>query len=101
MAVIVIQHPITDFAAWKQAFDSDPLGRARGGVIRHTVLRAADDPNQVAIHLEFASREQAEKFLPPLREMWRRVGERIGFGGVEGVQARILDVVESVDYPRT
>jgi hypothetical protein len=96
--MLVIQHPVADFQAWKQAFDSDPVGRARNGVTRHTIYRPADDPNYVVVSLEFSSLEQAQQFLPALRELWRRAGDKIGFGGSEGVQARILDEVERVDY---
>lgn len=98
MSMLVIQHCVTDFQAWKQAFDGDPIGRAQNGVIRHAIYRSSDDPNDVIVNLEFSSREQAEKFLTKLRELWRRVGDRIGFGGAEGVQARIVDVVERIDY---
>ncbi len=94
MAMIVIQHPIKDFQAWKQAFDNDPLGRAKHGVMRHAIYRAADDPDLVIVNLEFATREQADRFLPMLRQMWDRVGGGLGFGSAQGVQARILDEVE-------
>jgi hypothetical protein len=39
----VIQHPVADFQAWKTAFDSDPVGRARNGVTRHPIYRPADE----------------------------------------------------------
>jgi hypothetical protein len=95
--MIVIQHPVADFQAWKKAFDSDPLGRARSGVTRHTIYRAADDPNYVVVNLEFASLEHAQKYMPALRALWGRVGDKMGFGGT-GPQARILDETESVNY---
>ena len=98
MSMLVIQHPVTDFQAWKKAFDSDPVGRAKNGVTRHAIYRPADDPKYVVVNLEFSSRGQAEKFLPKLRELWRRVGDKIGLGNAEAVQARILDEVERVDY---
>ena len=93
MSILVIQHPIADFPAWKKAFDSDPAGRAEHGVIRHAIFRAVDDPRQVIINLEFRSREQAQAFLdlPALRAAWQ------GFG-VEELQTRILDEVENVPY---
>ena len=74
------------------------VGRAKNGVTRHAIYRSADDRSQVIVHLEFASLEQAQKFLPVLRELWRRVGDKIGFGNAEGVQAHILDEIERVDY---
>jgi len=98
VAMLVIQHPVADFSGWKKAFDSDPLGRARNGVIRYAIYRPDDDPNYVVVNLEFSRLEQAQAFLPVLREMWGRVGPNIGFGGPEGVQARVLDEVERVEY---
>lgn len=97
MPIVVIQHPVADFQSWKKAFDSDPLGRAKSGVTRHTIYRPADNPSFIVVNLEFASLEQAQKFLPTLQEMWRRVGDRIGFGA-EGPTARILEEVERQEY---
>ncbi len=96
-SMIVLQHPVADFDAWKQAFDGDPVGRAQGGVTRHAIYRPADDPRSVVVNLEFGTRQQAEAFLPALQALWQRVGDRIGFDAA-GVQARIVDEVERVDY---
>lgn len=111
MAILVIQHPVKDFQAWKKAFDSDPAGRAKNGVIRHAIYRPHDDSNYVVVNLEFSSREQAQKFLdqPALRQAWKGfLGldfETLGGGshlrsrlGAEQFQARILDETERVDY---
>ena len=111
MSVLVIQHPVKDFQAWKKAFDSDPAGRARNGVIRHAIYRPHSDPNYVIVSLEFTSREQAQKFLDlsTLRQAWRGfLGvdfETLGSGshlqsrlGAEQFQARILDEIERIDY---
>ena len=93
MSVLVIQHPVADFPAWKRAFDNDPAGRAEHGVTRHSIYRPADAPDNVVINLEFPSLTLAQEFLelPALRAAWK------GFG-VEDLQTRILDEVESVDY---
>jgi hypothetical protein len=96
--VLVIQHAVGDYEGWKRSFDADPLGRAKNGVVRHVVYRSASAPTQIVIHLEFGSSEQAQAFLQKLQEMWRRVGDRIGFGGAEGVRTMIIDEVERVDY---
>ena len=63
MAILRIEHPVPDFDAWKAAFDSDPVGRQRGGVRRYRVLRPVDDPNFVLVDLEFDSSSEAESFL--------------------------------------
>jgi len=111
MSVLVIQHPVKDFQAWKKAFDSDPAGRAKNGVIRHAIYRPHDDPNYVIVSLEFSSHEEAQKFLdlPTLRQAWKGfLGldfETLGAGshlrsrrGAEQFQARIFDEIERIDY---
>jgi hypothetical protein len=98
MATIYIQHRVANYDGWKQAFDRDPMGRAQHGVVRHSIHRPVDAPDQVVIQLQLRTREQAETLLTALRAMWARVGSDIGFGP-DGVQARILDDVEAMEYP--
>ena len=92
MTILQIEHRVRDFDAWKQAFDSDPVGRKEGGVLRYRVARTADDPNHVLIELEFDEPSKAEAFRARLRELWGRVGTDLG---LESPQARIVDVVET------
>lgn len=50
-----------DFDAWKQQFDSDPLGRkqvAKG----HSMLRGVDNPSQIFVRVEFDSVDDARSF---------------------------------------
>jgi hypothetical protein len=56
MYILWIEHPVSDYDAWKAAFDSDPIGRECSGVRRYRILRATDDPNYVMIDLEFDNR---------------------------------------------
>jgi ribosomal protein L35AE/L33A len=58
-----IEHPVPDYGAWKQAFDSDPVGREEAGVRRYRVSRAVDDPNYVMVDLEFDTTSEAEALL--------------------------------------
>jgi hypothetical protein len=95
MPILQIEHKVRDFDAWKEAFDSDPVGREQGGVRRYRIARAADDPNQVLIELEFDSQGEAETFRTGLQELWGRVGDSLG---MEGPQARIVDTVETKSY---
>ena len=81
--------------AWKQAFDSDPVGRQQGGVRRYRVLRPTDDPNHVLVDLEFDGSSEAEAFRSNLRELWSRVE---GDLGLESHQARIFEDVETKEY---
>ena len=39
MYMLQIEHPVPDFDGWKQAFDSDPVGREKLGVRRYRILR--------------------------------------------------------------
>jgi heme-degrading monooxygenase HmoA len=111
VSMLVIQHPVRDFQAWKKAFDSDPAGRTKNGVTRHAIYRPHDDPNYVVVTLEFSSREQAQAFLdhPAMRQAWKSFlgleAETLPGGshlrsrlGAEHFQARILDEIERVDY---
>ena len=55
-----------DFDAFKQQFDSDPLGRrqvAKG----HTMLRGVDNPNEIFLRVEFDSVEDARSFQQKVR----------------------------------
>lgn len=92
MALLLIEHSVQDFDAWKQIFDQDPVGRERHGVRRYSIYRPVDDPEYVVVSLEFSSPDVASQFVkePALREAWKRAG-------VEP-KARILDEVEAVAY---
>ncbi len=93
-AILRIQHPVVDYAAWKAAFDRDPIGRAASGVRRHQIQRAIDDPNYVLIDLEFDSHSQAQAALAALRQVWDRVAGTL----VASPQARIVEPVETKQY---
>jgi hypothetical protein len=89
MFVLHIEHPVPDFTAWKQAFDSDPVGRKRSGVIRYQITRPIDNPNYAIIDLEFATVREAEGLLAAMRQVWGRVqGSLIG-----NPQTRISEVM--------
>jgi hypothetical protein len=93
MIVLQIEHAVTNFDGWKQAFDSDPVGRQRMGVQRYRIMRPRDDPNFAIIELEFATAPQAEALLAAMREVWGRVQGTL----IRSPQARIIEIVESVE----
>lgn len=95
MTILQIEHATGDYDRWKQAFDSDPVGREQGGVRRYRIMQRADDPNYVVVDLEFESRDQAEAFQTALRGLWSRVGSELG---LERPQGRILEEAESKQY---
>ena len=94
MPILHIEHPVPSFEGWKQAFDSDPVGRERSGVRRYQILRSMDDPNYVMIDLEFDTKAEAEALLAAMRAVWGRVEGSI----MMNPQARIVEVVERKEY---
>jgi hypothetical protein len=95
MLTLRIEHQVADFDAWKQAFESDPVGRERSGVRRYSISRVVDDPNYVMIDLDFDSRSEAEGLLAAMRDVWGVVEPA---GLVVGPQARIVQTVETKEY---
>ena len=94
MVTLRIEHPVPDYATWKQAFDSDPVGRQRSGVRRFQILRSLDDSNFVMIDLDFDTKGEAEALLAAMREVWGRVQGTVMWNP----QARIVEVVETKDF---
>jgi hypothetical protein len=94
MHILQIEHPVPNFDGWKQAFDSDPVGRKQGGVRRYRVLRPADDPNYAIIELEFDDADTADAFLVRLRELWSRVEGTV----MTNPRARVVEVVSTTEY---
>lgn len=67
MNTLRIEHPITEFTVWKEAFDRFAEMRRAGGVRSHVVRRPVDDPHYVIAELDFDSVGEAEAFLELLR----------------------------------
>ena len=55
-----------DFDAFKQQFDSDPLGRKQAAK-GHTLLRGIDNPNEMFLRVEFDSADAAKSFQEKVR----------------------------------
>jgi heme-degrading monooxygenase HmoA len=74
--VIIVQHRVRDFDAWKPVFDEHGDVRRRYGATGHEIYRGIEDPNEVTIVNHFASKEQAETFAadPSLKEAMARAG---------------------------
>lgn len=94
MYILRIEHPVPNFEGWKQAFESDPVGREASGVRRYQILRAVDNPSYVLIDLEFDTVNQAEALLAAMRNVWGRVEGTI----MMNAQARIVERVETKEY---
>ena len=74
--IIIVQHTVRDFEAWKQVFDEHEAVRRRHGATGHQLYRSADDPNEVTVVNQFPTREQAEAFAtdPSLKVAMERGG---------------------------
>ena len=66
MAIVLMNFEVDDFDAWKQMFDEDPAGRAKGGATSHMISRAVDNPNEGFVRVEFPSVDQAKAFREKL-----------------------------------
>lgn len=94
MYTLQIEHPVPNFEGWKKAFDSDPLGRRRGGVLRHKISRKVDDPKYVIIELAFNKLSEAERFLISLQKLWGKVEGTV----MNNPNARLVEEIESKEY---
>ena len=62
MATMFIRHTISDYKAWRKAYDeAAPLQKAKG-VTAQAVYQAADNPNDITVTHEFGSVEAAQAF---------------------------------------
>ncbi|HEV7189008.1 MAG TPA: hypothetical protein VGN28_14025 [Blastococcus sp.] len=62
MTTLHIEHPVTDFIAWRTAFDGFAARRAQGGVTAERIQRPVDDDHYVLVDLDFPTRDHAERF---------------------------------------
>ena len=62
MFTLSIEHAISDFPTWKQAFDRFSEAREQAGVLSHRIRRPVGDPHYVLIELDFEAQELAEGF---------------------------------------
>ena len=74
--IIMVQHTVSDYDAWKAVFDEHQAVRTRHGATGHLLYRGANDPNEVTVINQFPSREQAEAFAadPSLKDAMERGG---------------------------
>ncbi len=91
MYMLRIEHPVPNYAGWKQAFDSDPVDRKKSGVRRYRILRSVDDPNYVLIDLEFDTIREAEALLTAMRGVWARVEGKI----MMNPKTQIVEILET------
>jgi hypothetical protein len=93
MTTLHIEHPITDFATWKAAFDRHAPLREQSGVRGHRIQRPLGDDHYVVIDLDFETSPEAEAFLELLRtRVWSSPANSPALVG--SPQAKILESAE-------
>jgi hypothetical protein len=70
MIVLQIEHNVSSYDGWKNAFDNDPINRKKSGVKRYQVYQSVEDPNYVVIDLYFDSLEESAGALNALQKLW-------------------------------
>jgi hypothetical protein len=94
MNTLRIEHPVTDYATWKGAFDRFAGLRAEAGVQSHRISQPVDDNSYVTIDLDFGAPEQAQRFLVVLRErVWSNPENSPALAG--DPVTRILEIVDA------
>jgi len=98
MATLHIEHPITDFGAWKAAFDRFAEARVKSGVRGHRIMRPVDDSHYVVVDLDFQTVGQAQEFLDFLQtKVWTSAQNAPALDGTP--QTRILQLADSTPAP--
>ncbi len=62
MATLLIEHSISDFDTWHEAFDRFAEQRKQGGVVNERIMQPVEDPHFVFVDLEFETRDAAARF---------------------------------------
>lgn len=90
MFTLSIEHAISDFPTWKQAFDRFAEAREKAGVRGHRIRRPVDDAHYLVIDLDFNARDAADTFRQFLHNViWANPGASPGLVGTP--ETRILE----------
>jgi len=76
MVTVVVQHVCKDYDAWRPVFDEHATSRSGHGCKGEQVYRSVDDPNAVAVVMEWPSTDAAQGFMsdPSLADAMQRGG---------------------------
>lgn len=93
MPTLHIEHPISDYPTWRQAFDRLADYRKEAGVLAHRVQQPVGEPTFVVIDLDFGSLSEAEAFLEFLQtKVWANPASSPALRGAP--QTRILEAAD-------
>jgi hypothetical protein len=93
MIVLQIEHNVSSYDGWKNAFDNDPIDRKKSGVKRYQVYQSVEDPNYVVIDLYFDSLEESAGALNALQKLWAKVQGTV----MVNPKARMLNIRETIE----
>lgn len=76
MTTVAVRHKVADYDAWRVVYDEHGAVRKQHGSTGATVLRDAEDPNEVLILTHWPSITEARAFAddPSLAEAMGRAG---------------------------
>jgi hypothetical protein len=71
-----IRHPVNDYNEWRVVYDAFAPEQQAGGVQAEEVYCSADDRNDVTVTHDFATIEEAKRFVenPLLKDTMQRAG---------------------------
>jgi len=82
MITLHIEHPITDYVTWRNAFDAFAQARNGAGVIGERIARPVDDPCYIVVALDFDTTERAMAFRQFLEtQVWSSPTASPGLNG--------------------
>jgi heme-degrading monooxygenase HmoA len=76
MPYVLVRHKVQDYAKWKPVFDEHGVARKASGSKGGQLFRNADDPNDLAILLEWDDVKKARQFVQSeeLKQAMQRAG---------------------------
>jgi hypothetical protein len=96
MTTLRIEHEISDYKIWKNAFDSFAAARTQAGVDSVAIRQPVDDPRYVMLDLEFDTTSRAEAFAEFLHQrVWSSPTSAPGLAGEP--RTRILEVMPDLE----
>ena len=74
--VIIVRHPVTDYAAWRPHYDAHDSVRTAYGMTTMTVARGVDNPNMVLVANRVSDIQKARDFaaMPELKTVMDSAG---------------------------
>jgi ABC-type sugar transport system substrate-binding protein len=73
---VFVRHEVSDYAAWKKAYDDFAATRKKLGVAAQDVFRSIDNPNDLTITHDFKTLQKAKAFAssPELKAAMMKAG---------------------------